>query len=149
MIKTSGKQSSRLSALLAAILLFSSGVSTADENGEVANDEIEEVIVQARLQNSAEELISERMNDDVVMDYIGDEFISRVGDSTVASALKRVAGLSLVNEKFVYVRGLGERYSSTLLNGSKIPSPDLTRSVIPLDLFPTTIVESLAVQKAN
>jgi hypothetical protein len=148
MIKTSGKQSSRLSALLAAILLFSSGVSTADENGEVANDEIEEVIVQARLQNSAEELISERMNDDVVMDYIGDEFISRVGDSTVASALKRVAGLSLVNEKFVYVRGLGERYSSTLLNGSKIPSPDLTRSVIPLDLFPTTIVESLAVQKA-
>ena len=148
MIKTSGKQSSRLSPLLAAILLFSSGVSTADENGEVANDEIEEVIVQARLQNSAEELISERMNDDVVMDYIGDEFISRVGDSTVASALKRVAGLSLVNEKFVYVRGLGERYSSTLLNGSKIPSPDLTRSVIPLDLFPTTIVESLAVQKA-
>ena len=48
---------------------------------------IEEVVVQARLQNSAEELISERMNDDVVMDYIGDEFISRVGDSTVASAL--------------------------------------------------------------
>ena len=109
---------------------------------------IEEVVVQARLQNSAEELISERMNDDVVMDYIGDEFISRVGDSTVASALKRVSGLSLVNGKFIYVRGLGERYSSTLLNGSVIPSPDLTRSVIPLDLFPTTIVDSLAVQKA-
>ena len=109
MIKTFSEQSGWLSRLLAAILLFSSVASMADENGELANNEIEEVIVQARLQNSAEELISERMNDDVVMDYIGDEFISRVGDSTVASALKRVSGLSLVNGKFIYVRGLGER----------------------------------------
>ena len=108
---------------------------------------MEEVVVQARLKSSAEELIGERMDDDVVMDFIDSEFISRVGDSTVAGALRRVSGLSLVNDKFVYVRGLGERYSSTLLNGSVIPSPDLTRSVIPLDLFPTTIVESLAVQK--
>lgn len=109
---------------------------------------MEEIVVQARLKSSAEELIGERMDDDVVMDFIDAEFISRVGDSTVAGALRRVSGLSLVNDKFVYVRGLGERYSSTLLNGSVIPSPDLTRSVIPLDLFPTTIVESLAVQKA-
>ncbi|MBL6689672.1 MAG: TonB-dependent receptor [Pseudomonadales bacterium] len=108
---------------------------------------MEEVVLQARLKSSAEELIGERMDDDVVMDFIDSEFISRVGDSTVAGALRRVSGLSLVNDKFVYVRGLGERYSSTLLNGSVIPSPDLTRSVIPLDLFPTTIVESLAVQK--
>lgn len=109
---------------------------------------MEEVVVQARLKSSAEALIGERMNDDVAMDFIDAEFISRVGDSTVAAALKRVSGLSLVNGKFVYVRGLGERYSSTLLNGSVIPSPDLTRSVIPLDIFPTSIVESLAVQKA-
>ena len=71
MIKTFSNQTGWLSRPLAAILLFSSVVSMADENGEVANNEIEEVIVQARLQNSAEELISERMNDDVVMDYIG------------------------------------------------------------------------------
>ena len=109
--------------------------------------EIEEIIVQARLKSSAEELIGERMDNDVVMDAIDAEFISRVGDSTVAAALRRVSGLSLVDNKFVYVRGLGERYSSTLLNGSTVPSPDLTRSVIPLDLFPTSIVESLAVQK--
>lgn len=114
---------------------------------DIANP-MEEIVVQARLKSSAEELIGERMDDDVVMDFIDAEFISRVGDSTVAGALRRVSGLSLVNDKFVYVRGLGERYSSTFLNGSVIPSPDLTRSVIPLDLFPTTIVESLAVQKA-
>lgn len=110
--------------------------------------EIEEVIVQARLQNSAEALVNERMNDDVVTDFIGAEMIGRVGDSTVAAALRRVSGLSLVNDKFVYVRGLGERYSSSTLNGATIPSPDLTRNVIPLDIFPTSIVESLAVQKS-
>ncbi|MGB1685255.1 MAG: TonB-dependent receptor plug domain-containing protein [Pseudomonadales bacterium] len=109
---------------------------------------MEEVVVTARLKSSAEALISERMNDDVAMDFVDADFISRVGDSTVAAALRRVAGLSLVNDKFVYIRGLGERYSSTLLNGAVVPSPDLTRNVIPLDLFPTTIVESLAVQKA-
>ncbi len=124
----------------------------ASEEGSPAQIDIsnpmEEIVVQARLKSSAEALIGERMDDDVVMDFIDAEFISRVGDSTVAAALKRVSGLSLVDGKFVYVRGLGERYSSTLLNGSVIPSPDLTRSVIPLDLIPTTIVQSLAVQKA-
>ena len=108
---------------------------------------MEEIVVQARLRSPAEQLVSERMDDDVAMDYIGSEFISRVGDSTVAAALRRMSGLSLVNGKFVYVRGLGERYSRTLLNGAVVPSPDLTRSVIPLDLFPTSIVDSLAVQK--
>jgi outer membrane receptor protein involved in Fe transport len=110
--------------------------------------EMEEVIVQARLKSGAEALVSERMDDAVVSDILGAEMIGRTGDSTVASALRRVAGLSLVGGKFVYIRGLGERYSSSTLNGSSIPSPDLTRNVIPLDIFPTAIVESLRVQKA-
>ena len=110
--------------------------------------EIEEVVVQARLLSSAEELASERMENDVITDSIGADFISRVGDSTVALALQRVSGLTLVGNKFVYVRGLGERYSSSSLNGATIPSPDLTRNVIPLDIFPTSIVKSLSVQKS-
>jgi TonB-dependent receptor len=110
--------------------------------------EIEEVVVQGRLQSAAESLANERMNEASVTDMLGSEMISRTGDSTVAEALRRVSGLSLVGGKFVYVRGLGERYSSTTLNGAIIPSPDLSRNVIPLDIFPTSIVESLAVQKS-
>jgi len=53
----------------------------------------------------------------------------------------------LVGGKFVYVRGLGERYSSILLNGAQVPSPDPTRRVVPLDLFPTDILEGVVVQK--
>ncbi|WP_308367475.1 MULTISPECIES: TonB-dependent receptor domain-containing protein [unclassified Microbulbifer] len=110
--------------------------------------QIEEVMVQGRLRDSAEMLVSERLEEEVVTDILGSEMIGRVGDSTVAAALRRVSGLSLVNDKFVYVRGLGERYSSTTLNGATVPSPDLSRNVIPLDLFPTSVVESLAVQKS-
>ena len=109
----------------------------------------EELIVIGRLFNSAQQLMNERKDDEVVSDVMGDEMISRLGDTTVAVALRRISGLSLVNGKFIYVRGLGERYSSTLLNGAVIPSPDLTRNVIPLDIFPTSIVESLRVQKAH
>ena len=66
-----------------------------------------------------------------------------MGDSTVAAALRQVTGLSLIDNKFIYVRGLGERYSATTLNGAFIPSPDLSRNVVPLDLFPSSVVDSL------
>ena len=114
---------------------------------EMEEPVMEEVVVIGRLIDSAQALVEERLDDEVVSDVLGAEQISRLGDSTVAAALRRVAGLTLVNDKFVYVRGLGERYSSASLNGAAIPSPDLTRNVIPLDIFPTSIVQSLQVQK--
>lgn len=110
-------------------------------------ERVEEVIVFGRVLSTAQRLMNERKDNEVVSDVLGEEMINRVGDTTVAVALQRISGLSLVNDKFVYVRGLGERYSSTLLNGAVIPSPDLTRNVIPLDIFPTSIVRSLHVQK--
>lgn len=110
---------------------------------------VEEVVVVGRLKSGAENLVMERLEQEVAVDIIGSEFIGRVGDSTVGAALRRVPGVTLVNGKYVFVRGLGERYSSTLLNGAYVPSPDLSRSVIPLDIFPTSIVQSLSVQKVH
>jgi len=118
-------------------------VTSTQESGEV-----EEVVVLGRFISSSQELVNERISDSYVSDVLGADTISRLGDSTVASALRRVPGLSLVSDKYVYIRGLGERYSATSLNGAQVPSPDLTRNVIPLDIFPTAIVESLRVQKA-
>ena len=115
----------------------------------VEEDEIEEVVaVGTRLQGSAAAVIEERRGQAFVADILGSEQLSRTGDSDAASALRRVTGLTLVDGKFIYVRGLGERYSSARLNGASIPSPDLTRNVVPLDIFPSSIIESLAVQKA-
>jgi len=73
--------------------------------------------------------------------------LARQGDDTAAAALTRVTGLSLVGNRFVYVRGLGERYSSALLNGSPLPSPEPLQRVVPLDLFPSSILANILVQK--
>ena len=50
--------------------------------------------------------------------------------------------------KFAYVRGLGGRYSQTLLDGTSIPSPEPSKKVVPLDLFPSSIIESVVVSKS-
>lgn len=71
----------------------------------------------------------------------------RTGDGDAAQALTRVSGLSLVSDKFVYVRGLGERYSSALFNGSPLPSPEPLQRVVPLDLFPSEVLKGVTVQK--
>ena len=109
---------------------------------------IEEVVTLGRAISATQELINERLTDANVVDTLGAETMARLGDSTVGAVLRRLPGLTLVNDQFVYIRGLGERYSASLLNSAVIPSPDLTRNVIPLDIFPTSIVQSLRVQKA-
>ena len=145
-------------ALAVTAALGSSGTAFAEDDGvEIAvpatpvvemDEQIEEVVVLGRFISSSQQLVNERMNDAFATDLLGADTISRLGDSTVAFALRRVPGLSLVQDRFVYIRGLGERYTTTTLNGAAIPSPDLTRNVIPLDVFPTAVVESLKVQKS-
>jgi len=79
--------------------------------------------------------------------FLSAEDLERQGDSDAASSLARVTGLSIAEGRFVYVRGLGERYSSARLNGSPLPSPEPLQRVVPLDLFPTKILENVLVQK--
>ncbi|MBX3703699.1 MAG: TonB-dependent receptor plug domain-containing protein [Steroidobacteraceae bacterium] len=123
--------------------VFAQDAATA---GDGAATQLEEVQVVGRQRSAATEVLVERIDQPVVTDLLGAEQISRVGDSTVALALRRLPGVTLVGD-FVYIRGLGERYSSTTLNGAYVPSPDLTRNVLPLDIFPAEIIESLSIQK--
>ncbi|WP_164157223.1 TonB-dependent receptor domain-containing protein [Sandarakinorhabdus rubra] len=103
------------------------------------NDEI--VIVGRRIPNTI------RASREVVS-VLSAADIARTGEGDIAGALKRVTGLSVVGGSYVYVRGLGERYSLALLNGLPIPSPDPLRRVVPLDLFPTSALASSVVQKS-
>lgn len=140
---------SPLLALSALSFAVSATVRAQEPESEPASgsETIEEILVLGRIKSSAHDVVIERMDSAVSVDLIDSQMISRIGDSTVAEALTRIPSVTLVDGKFVYVRGLGERYSSTTLNGATVPSPDLTRSVIPLDIFPTSIVDNLAVQK--
>ena len=109
---------------------------------------IEEMIVSGRLISGQKSLVEQRLDEAFAADLLGSEQISRVGDSDVAAALLRVPGVTVKEGEYVYVRGLGERYSSVRLNGAAVPSPELTRNVLPLDVIPTSMVEALKVQKS-
>lgn len=89
----------------------------------------------------------EKRGTDQISNVVGEEQFTRSGDSNIAESLKRVSGLSTVAGKYVYVRGLGERYATTLLNGAILPSPEPLNRVVPMDLFPTGVLESVLVQK--
>lgn len=83
-----------------------------------------------------------------VVAVLGTEEIARTAEGDIAGSLQRVTGLSVVGGRFVFVRGLGERYSLALLNGNPLPSPEPLRRVVPLDLFPTSVIASTVVQKS-
>ena len=96
---------------------------------------------------SAEYIPEPLMQSSAVISVVTQADFERTGDGDAAQALTRVSGLSMVSDKFVYVRGLGERYSSALFNGSPLPSPEPLQRVVPLDLFPSEVLAGVTVQK--
>ncbi len=82
-----------------------------------------------------------------VSTFITRDQFTLTGDDDVASSLRRATGITLNRGKFVFVRGLGERFSSVVLNGLTLPSPEPLRRVTPLDVFPTEVLEGVEVQK--
>lgn len=137
-----------VSTLLVNSTVFAEEVSTASTKKDAEYFPIEKIQITGRLRTSASAAVEEKREQIAVGDILGLEQLSRTGDSSAAAALRRVTGLTLKDGKFIYVRGLGERYSSTSLNGAIVPSPDPTRNVVPLDMFPASIIESLSVQKS-
>lgn len=83
-----------------------------------------------------------------VVSLLSSEDIARTGEGDIAGSLQRVTGISVVGGGYVYVRGLGDRYSLALLNGSPLPSPEPLKRVVPLDIFPTNVIDSTLVQKS-
>jgi outer membrane receptor protein involved in Fe transport len=81
------------------------------------------------------------------IDYLTAEDFAKFGGSDLSSVINRLPGVTVVEGQFAVVRGLGDRYNSTLLNGLPISSPDPVRQGLQLDLFPTSIIESVVTQK--
>jgi hypothetical protein len=112
----------------------------------------ETITVEARVldveTSSAEAQLIERKQAPVITDNVGAQEMKSNGDSDAAAAMTRVTGLSLVDNQYVFVRGLGERYSNTTLAGSVIPTTEPDKKVVPLDLFPTGLIDSVQVNKS-
>src|SRR5690606_18563151 len=82
-----------------------------------------------------------------IVNAITSEQIARSPDGDAAAALQRVSGVTVQDNRFVFVRGLGERYTTTSLNGARIPSPEPERKVVPLDLFPSGLLQTITTSK--
>ncbi|MGD8305343.1 MAG: TonB-dependent receptor [Ignavibacteria bacterium] len=110
--------------------------------------ETEEVVVTAKMILDNEfSLLKNRQKSITVSDAIGSDLISRSGSDDVGDALKKVVGTSVVDGKYVYVRGLGDRYSNTQLNGAELPSSDPNRKSFQMDLIPTNLLDNIVTIK--
>lgn len=96
---------------------------------------------------SVQNLLLERQRGAAAGDSVGRAEITKANDRNAAEAAKRVVGANIEGSRFLFVRGLGERYTNALLDGFPLPSPEPDRQAVPLDLFPSQILDSLTVVK--
>ena len=114
-----------------------------------ASMELEEFVVLApKVEGSLTDIIAEEKNVNAIASILGAEELSKKGDSTAAAALRRVTGVTLVDGRNIYVRGLGERYSNIEMNSLPLPSPNPLKRTVPLDIFPSSVIGSMVVQKS-
>lgn len=113
-----------------------------------ANLKLNEVVVTAKaLRNNEAAVLTMQKKSAKLFDALSSDQFGKVGASDAASALKRVTGVTVSGGKYVYVRGLGDRYSKTTLNGSEVPSLDPNKNAVQLDIFPSNLIDNIKVYK--
>ena len=109
---------------------------------------VQEVVVEAKVDKRNESaLLQERKKAVVAQDSVGAQEMARTPDANAGDAVKRVVSATVVDGKYVFLRGLGGRYAQTLLNGTLMPSPEPDEPSVPLDLFPVALLSNLNVLK--
>ena len=113
-----------------------------------AVEELEAVVVSAELiRNSEASIMTVQKKSANLLDGVSAQTFRRIGDSDAAGAIRRVPGVSIQGGQYVFVRGLGDRYTKTVLNDMEIPGLDPDRNSIQIDIFPTNIINNLLVLK--
>ncbi|MGL5015895.1 MAG: TonB-dependent receptor domain-containing protein [Bacteroidales bacterium] len=113
-----------------------------------ANLQLSEVVVTGRRNMESENaLLLERKLSTVAVESMGAREMSVKGISNVEDGVKKITGISVAGGNQVFVRGLGDRYSSTTMNGLTIASPNPDNKLIPLTLFPSSVVKNITVSK--
>ena len=109
---------------------------------------LDEVVISAKMEQRTEAaLMTVQKKSANVIDGISAQQMSRNGDSDAAGALRRVTGINVEDGKYVYVRGLGDRYSKTTLNGADLPGLDPNRNTVQMDIFPSNLIDNIIVYK--
>src|SRR5690554_419995 len=112
-------------------------------------NDFEEVVISAnRKTNTENAILSLKQKSTNMIDGISSARFKKTGDSDAGSAMRRIPGVSLNDGKFIYIRGIGDRYSKTLLNGLDIPGLDPDRNTVQMDIFPTRIIDNILIYKS-
>ncbi len=110
--------------------------------------ELGEVVITAEAVRSSEvALMSMKKKSATMMDGISSSKMQQTGDATAVEAAKRVTGVSIEDGKYIYVRGLGDRYTKTTLNGVDIPGLDPDKNSLQMDIFPTNLIDNMMISK--
>jgi len=111
---------------------------------------LDEVVITTTARKNTEQSVLNLQRKSVqLLDGLSLESIKKSGASNVASAVRNVPGVSVQGGKYVYVRGLGDRYTKTILNGVDVPGLDPDRNTLQLDIFPSSILENIIVVKSS
>ncbi|QIB67236.1 TonB-dependent receptor [Kineobactrum salinum] len=120
--------------------------SRQQQTTSIAAPSIEEVTVIGTMSTAGLQE-SERYATNVI-NTLDVEQLARFGDTDVAASVIRVPSVTIQDGQFVFIRGLGDRYVSSTLNGATLPSTNPTKRSVPLDLFPSSMVEQLDIRKS-
>lgn len=113
-----------------------------------ANQLDEVVVVTTVTKNTEASVLGLQKRSIALVDGLSLQSIKRTGASNIANAVRNVPGVSVQGGKFVFVRGLGDRYTKTILNGLEVPGLDPDRNTLQLDIFPTNLLDNLIVVKS-
>jgi TonB-dependent receptor len=109
----------------------------------------ETIVVEAKvLENTDASLLKSRQKSNSVSDAISAETISRIASADAADAMRVVTGASVVSGKYIYIRGLGDRYSNTQLNGAELPSADPDKKAFNMDIVPSKLLDNIVTKKS-
>ena len=129
------------------VLIKSDEVEQVDVT--LSTNTLDEIIITTTVRKNTESAVLYIQKKSAVMlDGLSSQGIKKAGASNIASAVKSVPGVSVQGGKYVYVRGLGDRYTKSILNGVDIPGLDPDRNTIQMDIFPTNILENIIVIKS-
>jgi len=121
------------------------------ENIQLATESelIDEIVITAEVIRSSETaLMTLKKKSTSLVDGISSAKFKKIGDSNAGAAVKRVTGVSVEGGKYVFVRGLGDRYTKTMLNGVDIPGLDPDRNSLQIDIFPTNLLNNMMIHKS-
>lgn len=131
------------------VIINENDVTVLDVTLQAQAAQLKEVVITASQAKNTEASVLKIQKSAVqIMDGLSAQSMTKIGASNVAGAVKSVPGVSVQGGKYVYVRGLGDRYTKSILNGVDIPGLDPDRNTIQMDIFPTGIIDNIQVVKS-